>query len=175
MNLLQIKFIETNENILFLNSDGDVCKIPKNKFHHGEIVKTNENHYTKDNFVMLVEPTYNKIRGWIYGKRFINRQGSYGGYSYWAEESHFTKIDDARDILFAKRIKIKTKINDLETEIDNLKSELGKIEYGLDSTTPNWDKIERDCHGCGKLFYGHGIGGNYNNNLCCDCDLKWGN
>lgn len=154
----------------FRNDKGQISAIPVNKFEHNEIVRTSKKHYYEATFVMLIEPTYTEERGWVYGTKFINRQGVGSGCSFAHEEDNFEKLDNARDILYANRYYAKATINKLKKELEQKQIELDKIEYCLSISVPEWDKIERDCRECGKLFHTHGKGGNYNRDLCIECE-----
>lgn len=154
----------------FRNDKGQITAIPVNKFEHNEVVKGSKKHYSKKTFVMLIEPVYTETRGWVYGTQFIDRQGGGSGCSFAYEEDNFEKLDNARDILYANRYYAKATINKLKKELEQKQVELEKIEYCLSISVPEWDKIERDCHKCGKLFHTHGKGGNYNRDLCVECE-----
>lgn len=161
---------QQDSKFYFRNEKGQINTIPINKFSHNEIVKGSSKHYSKTTFVMLTEPTYTETRGWVYGIHFINRQGGGSGASFAYEENNFEKLDNTRDILYANRYYAKATINKLKKELLQKESELEKIEYCLSISVYEYDKVEKDCHKCGKLFHTHGEGGNYNRDLCIECD-----
>lgn len=156
----------------FRNEKGQINTIVVNKFNDKEIVKATKKHHSKTTFVMLIDPIYIESRGWVYGMNYIDRQGNRGGSSFAWREDEFEKIDNPRDILYSKRLYLKEQILDHKNQLKQYESELEKIEYTLSISVPEWNLMVKDCKECGKLFHGHGKGGDYNRDLCCDCNVS---
>lgn len=120
-----------SDHIFARNSQGEFCKIPKNKFSNGEIVQTTAAYYSPKSFTRLVSPTYTENRGWVYGENYIDREGGQGGCGYFFEEEHFLPLTDGKDILLAKRLQTLWRKKDLQIELNRAESDLEKINYCL--------------------------------------------
>ncbi len=57
-----------------------------------------------------------------------------GGAGWSFEEDGFLPLDDARDILIARRIEINEKTTELTYQLKTLHEELAKVEYGIKLT-----------------------------------------
>lgn len=120
-----------DDHIFARNSQGEFCKIPKNKFPEGEIVQTTPTYYSPKSFTRLITPTYTENRGWVYGENYIDREGRQGGCGYSFEEEHFLPLSDGKDILLAKRLQAIWRKQDAEILFKRAESEIEKIDYCL--------------------------------------------
>lgn len=119
------------DHIFARNSQGEFCKIPKNKFEDGEIVQTTTTYYSPKSFTRLVSPMFTEDRGWVYGENYIDRDGQQGGAGYFFEEVHFMPLTDGKDILLAKRLQAIWRKNDAAILLNRAESEIEKIDYCL--------------------------------------------
>ena len=76
---------------------------------------------------MVVEPTWSDVRGWIYGQRYIKRDGREHGSGFWNNEEQFEILTNPIDIIDAQLFyrrkeleKVKQKMNQLEKEINRI-------------------------------------------------------
>lgn len=135
------KIISVQEDgILCRNKKGEFCTIPLPKFRHNQFVKTTLTYYSPKTFTRLVNPTYTLTRGWVYGERYIDRQEQQGGTGYSFEEDSFLPLDDARDILIARKLEVSEEISLLNAKSKRLSEELSKLVYALEITKPNESK-----------------------------------
>lgn len=160
---------EESSNLYYRNDKGQISKCPKNKFFDGEIVRTNESHYSPNDFVMVIEPYYDlNNETWRYGKRFISLQGRSGGSSFSTNEDEFVKLSRTDDILMAERIYLKEEIAKAENHLSVMKENLSKIEYSCSVSVKDYSKVTHSCKKCFTYFEGFN-GGDPNKDLCTNC------
>lgn len=116
---------------LIKNGKGKFQRIPAPKFYDGQIVKTSPEHFSQSDFIMLIDPYYNKERGWTYGNRYISQDQTKGGSSFSWKEEDFLPLDNPIDILYAERIYLSDKLIKINGEKRVLENKLEKIEYSL--------------------------------------------
>ena len=126
--------------LLYENKDGSVCirldngrmkSVPSAKFRHEQIVRTSEKHYSQKDFTMVLKPTWSEVRGWIYGERYISRDGSNGGCGWWNNEELYEPLSNPADILIAKKLALEAEIKGLEGSVKCRTKQLEKIRYAL--------------------------------------------
>lgn len=162
---------ERNDSYFIRNEKGEIEKIPKNKFYHGQIVKTTDKHFSQKTFTSVVEPNYTEQRGWIYGEGYLSRNDGRGGFGYWNEEDLFEEITSPGDILYAERIYLMNEIRECKNNLKNAEDKLEKIEFALSVSIPDWKNVHKKCHLCGKLYLGSE--GDVNISICNKCkDLE---
>lgn len=125
----------SNDKLMALNTKGELCEIPFPKFKHKQIVKTTKEYFSPKSFTRLLSPSYTENRGWVYGENYIDRAGNPGGSGWSFDESGFLPLDDARDILVAKRIELVDRLNELKNETRLVTEELAKLKYAIDITS----------------------------------------
>lgn len=130
------------------NEKGQIEKIPINRFHHGQIVKTAQGHYSPKEFVRLIDPTWVDGKGWWYGENFIDMQGSGGGVCYSNPEELFTELLAPDAILFAERVYLKEMISLLGQQLKVATESLGKIEFALKIAVPDFESKRTKCIDC---------------------------
>lgn len=125
-----------NDKLTALNTKGELCEIPFPKFKHKQIVKTTKEYFSPKSFTRLLSPCYTESRGWVYGENYIDREGKTGGSGWSFDESGFLPLDDASDILLAKRIELVDRLNELKNETRSVTEELSKLRYAIDIVSP---------------------------------------
>jgi len=132
------EILQLKEGVLIAkNTKGEMCEIPLPKFRHRQIVQTAPDYFSPKSFTRLLDPTYVEERGWVYGENYIDRHGHGGGCGYSFDEKSFLPLEDARDILIAKRIELNEKLATLRHETKLAEAELAKVEYGIELTATN--------------------------------------
>jgi hypothetical protein len=107
----------------------------KARFFDGQIVTTTPKHYSQNETIMVVKPTFSNIRGWIYGNNFCHYDRKekkiivQGGSSFWNEEELFTKITDPEIKLAVEIFYREQEIKELLKRIDALNEELTRLKY----------------------------------------------
>lgn len=115
---------------VLIREDGKFLSVPAPAFEHKQIVKSSGKHYSKDSFTMVLEPTWSKVRGWIYGQRYISR-GNYngGGQGWWNEEWRYEPLTDADDILLAKKMQLEEDKRKATAEVKAINIKIRHIDY----------------------------------------------
>jgi len=147
------KFLYEEKGFYFIRDiEGKIQKIEKNKFEHNQIVKSSSKHYSQKSFTRVQEPTYNKVRGWVYVENYIGYNQNSGGCGMWNSEDLYEPLSDPMDILFAEKLRLSERIYELKTELKEKEDKLSKIIYSLSISFPDYTKIIGRCLGCGKYI-----------------------
>lgn len=164
-----MKILYKENGFCYIRKDnGQLGKIPSNKFEDGEIVMITEKHYSKEQRLSILEkPSYTENRGWVYTEHFINLQGDGSGCGCWNNEDHYKKINNPILKLYAERIRLINEINLLKQQLETKENAFNMIEFALSKTSDQWYKIEKICSKCNSLFIKNTT--NVNLDICDDC------
>lgn len=84
---------------------------------------------------MLLEPTWNEKRGWIYGEQYCGIKNgkiiTRGGTGWWNEECMFQPLTDPKLKLMAELYYKEKTAKDLSAMIKTLEVKIEKINYAL--------------------------------------------
>jgi hypothetical protein len=126
---LLMKIPNTNKVLIEHKGWRDIVDAPP--FEHEEIVTTSKKHYSHYPITMVLEPTYVPNRGWIYGQKFFQNGSFSGGQCWWNEAWRFEKITDPKYILIARKLSLKLKLQQIESERKAAERELSHITHSL--------------------------------------------
>lgn len=127
--------------ILYTNDNGTVCirdekgkflSVPASLFQNEEIVKTSSKHYSQKSFTMVLEPTWTKTRGWVYGERYISRNRiDSGGSGWWNNADLYEQLDNPTDILIAEKLQLEKRKKEQELSIIQINHKLSHLNFAL--------------------------------------------
>ena len=130
----------SNGTQIFFRSDTTCCVRLKNgrfkkvalpKFYHRQFVRTSPKHYSQKSFTMVLQPTWTETRRWVYGERYIDRQGIGGGTGFWSNEDLYEPLSNPIDILIAKKLSMQDEKKEHELKIKTINKEIEHIDYAL--------------------------------------------
>ena len=104
---------------------------PRARYYDGQIVKTSSKHYIQKKFTMVIDPTWNEKRGWIYGERYLSKDWEECGRGYWNEEDMFEELTDPEIIIRAEIYLRNKEINIIRIKLDQLNAQVDKLKYTL--------------------------------------------
>jgi hypothetical protein len=134
--MTEILFKTKQGKVIIIDDKGNKRAVEPPPFEHEQIVKTSPKHYSQKSFIMVLKPSWTKTRGWVYGERYISRDGSSGGTGWWNNADMYELLPDPIDILIAKKLKLEEKKCNSEKAIKNFNSELRHINYALKIINP---------------------------------------
>jgi hypothetical protein len=120
-----------NGNVCIRNKHGRIESVPAPPFRHEQIVRTSSKHYSQKSFTMVLQPTWNETRGWIYGERYISPDGTEGGTGWWNNAELYEYLTDSHNILLAERLQLERKKKRMLSEIKQIETQLNHLNYSL--------------------------------------------
>lgn len=114
-------------------ANGRFKKVPAPKFFHGQVVTTTPKHFSQSRMIILIEPSWTKTQGWVYGNEYcgvrVGKIKAGGGYSFSWEEEDFCPIDDYETRLMEQIFYKERELAKLASRKKQIEGELTKLQF----------------------------------------------